>query len=178
MTIITTGQIHIHCSLYVCRVNSTDPNCQQQCDRLRKRREISANNNVARLRRDVTNEPPVEEVAVVSETVYFVKKATCRDISCPSYSHCKEMYPAACRCDEGFVKNRLTGNCTNGHVINVRGLHLDKNLPEIYADPDSNVFNAFAMDFEDRVERVVEKDGRNSRKVLGSKVSNDVSCVW
>jgi hypothetical protein len=165
-----TGQIHIHCSLYVCRVNSTDPNCQQQCDSLRKRREISADNSVARARRDVTNEPPVDEVAVISETVYFVKKPTCRDISCPSNSHCKELYPAACRCDEGCVENRLTGNCTRGEMINVRGLHLDMNLPDIYADSDSTVFNAFAVDFEDHVKRVVEKDVRNSKKVLGSKV--------
>ena len=43
-------------------------------------------------------------------------------------------------------------------------------IPEIYGDPKSSVFNRFAMDFEDGIKKMVEKDTLNSKKILGSKV--------
>ena len=123
-----------------------------------------------RKRRDVTNEPPVDEMTLMSETIYFQKKPTCKDITCPINSHCLDLYPSLCRCDVGFIWNRVSGNCSVGNTIIVRGVNLDLDIPTMYGDSQSNVFNRFAMDFEEGVNEVVQKDPVNSKKILGAKV--------
>jgi hypothetical protein len=139
--------VYIHCLLHICKTNSTSDECTQRCSN-RKRRDVS---------NDHQNELPVKEVSIKSEKISFQKKATCKDILCPSYSTCINIYPAICRCDQGYVFTPKANACSNKRTFNIYGLHLDMQFVESYLDPYSAEFLKLSIEAEEQLNNLVSR---------------------
>ena len=134
--------VFIHCNLYVCKVDSVSAPCTQTC-RARKRRSVS----------DVsTNEDrPLNELRLQTTEIIFKKKLSCNEISCQLNSHCKEMYPAVCRCNNGYVFHREKNTCESYGLFHIYGLTLEMEYLNTYDDPTTEDFVGLAMDVEEHV---------------------------
>ena len=133
--------IRIHCKIIVCKLNNTSPECVQAC---RQRRSIQHN----RARRDVTDEVMEVDYVETKEIVY-VEKERCKDTTCPADSTCLELFPAVCRCNLGFVKEKNTGHCRRERRFEVQDIHLEQPYLPTYDDTTSLDYLRFITKLEE-----------------------------
>jgi len=129
------AQTFIHCSLYVCQIDSTTVNCQHGCSR--KRRGVESEASTAeeeeystlvlsnRKRRDISSTHASEERKGLANSapITFAHKPTCTNIECPSNAVCIDASPAYCRCKGNSV--------TDIHSSEPQTRCTDKNLAEM-----------------------------------------------
>merc|ERR1719421_609321 len=113
--------VYFHCSLVVCKVESTSKECNQTCGMK------------SRKRRALTDDGALEVVMANSGPVQFKSKQSCKETTCQTNAHCVNMFPAICRCNEGFVYDQSTKECSSDLLFTVRGLHLDMQFISTYA---------------------------------------------
>lgn len=137
----------VHCDLHVCPVHSSSPACQQRCSPPPKPQ---------------SKDHPVLTVSMEEEIGYSPKR-WCKDIVCGPHSTCHELYPAHCRCVDGYVSNRdERGLCSKERVLEIRRLPLDMKYVSTYA-------NTSSLDFLQMARRV-EEDFRTSMPMDWSKI--------
>ena len=145
--------VYFHCDVYVCKHSTTSSVCTQECDSLRKRRAPS---------KEVDAQQQIEEISVSSNQIVFVEKQTCADITCPLHSRCVNMYPAECKCDHGYVRNRKRRLCGNQRMLNIYGMHLDMEFRPSYVEPYSEDFLKLAADVEKQLMYFILRLGDNT----------------
>ena len=150
--------VFIHCNLYVCKVDSVSPPCTQAC-RARKRRSVS----------DVsTNEDrPLKEFGVQTSEIIFKKKLSCNEITCQLDADCWEMYPAICRCKNGYVFHREENICETFGLFYIKDLTLEMEYINSLDDPTTKDFVAFATEVEEDLHTMLPSE---NGKIAGIKV--------
>jgi len=129
-------EVYFHCSLLVCKAESTSQECNQTCTGL------------SRKRRAITDDGALEEVMTSSGPIQYKSKPTCDDTTCQTNAYCVNLYPAICRCNDGFVLDQSTGECSNVLLFTLRGLHLNMQFISTYADTSSDDFLQLAITVE------------------------------
>ena len=119
---------YIKCSLWVCTKNSTDPECSQGCQNVRKRR-------------DTELQTDAKLVFVSSGKIEYTKKKSCKDITCQKFEQCINMYPAVCRCITGFIRETTDMKCINKRILQVNDLYFSMGWTYAYADTSSIQFH-------------------------------------
>ena len=77
------------------------------------------------------DDKPVQQGILSTPLIIFERKKSCDEIYCPANSKCLDLYPAACRCNYGYVQRRTDGTCVKEGVFRVRNIHV---RTEVLAD--------------------------------------------
>jgi len=158
--------VYFHCEVYICKTSVTAGKCQNNVGcgvAKRKRRSIESEEGgviskmivSSRFRRATGDESESEPLTSLTRTSPLIKFnpeiKTCKMTTCPSNSKCINLYPAVCRCNEGFVLNTQTKRCENDRVFPVFGIHLDMQFYDAYRDPTSDFAITLATEAENDI---------------------------
>ena len=87
-------------------------------------------------------------ITFIADAVQFKKKSTCHQTLCPLNSRCVELYPAACRCDVGFVHDVGTDTCSDVRLMRINDVHLDRTFYPSYMDHSSRDYMQLVQEVE------------------------------
>jgi hypothetical protein len=138
------NEVYFHCRLLVCMKESTTEECTQAC-KLRKKRSIG------------DNDGGLETIFVNTGAVKYKQKSTCSVTTCPSNSKCVELFPAQCRCVDGYVFDESRRQCVRDNVVLVRGIHIDAHFQLSYYDKTSYEFLLTATNVQNEMMKVVDR---------------------
>jgi len=158
--------VYLHCKLFICPINDTSQECTQECITPARRRRSLEEEERHRSRRD-TDVGPVETIDIRSEEIEFKRVKTCKDISCPENSRCIDLYPAECRCNEGYVMYADQNRCVNDNMFEAKGLKIEGEFLKSYSNTTSTDFLKFSSSVE--AELMVAFKMEND-KIIGVKV--------
>jgi len=144
--------VWMHCSVHICKSDSNSGACEQGCKGKRKRRAIDDSVHAlvvhGRMRRET------EEVTLqytTSPLIRYMEKETCSKKVCPVNSRCIPSFPAFCRCNDGYVMDVYTKQCSNQSIFHVANFRMKLTFNSAYSDPNSMPFLELAHRFEQKM---------------------------
>lgn len=139
-----TMSIYTHCELLICMKDDKVGDCkqptEQECGGTRKRRSV--------------DDRHVLEERTISTQGYVILDNT-------------EIITPACK--EGHVYDRISRECTNEQILEVKGVYLDIDWNPKYANTSSEEFTLFAREKEYQLYALLQTESRN-RIITGVKV--------
>ena len=165
------GSVYLHCRLYLCPTSNGESVCTQTCS--------------SRKRRSVEDEVK-EQFIMMSREIKFDNSATCdKSFTCPLNSACHSLDPAVCICNDGYVFNRKEERCTTKRLVTIKGMHLDYEWNDNYADKSSTAFYKLAVRKEDLIYRLLMANNADEDiegvKVIGAREGSvilDVEIIY
>ena len=164
-SIALAANVYIHCRLYVCAPESKAPGCQQTCGDEVNVQNIHPN-----------DEPPLKEISLSTPLLHFKRKVTCSELQCTPHSKCYELFPARCRCVDGYIMHTLSRLCERivepitgvRRIATIDNIVIAKKFIPEYADPTSLEFHKLAQDTEDQFSYYIRL--YNESSIIGIKL--------
>jgi hypothetical protein len=155
--------------MFICNSDSNSNECTQSCSgNKRFRRDVA---HASRDRRSISKDDVVQEIVITSKKIVFDNTGTCEKLSptCPPHSTCHPLEPAECVCDDGYVFSMETKTCTSQRRLEIKGIHLNMEWKDIYADTSSLEFRKLAAEKERLLYKLFQATG-TEREIEGVKV--------
>ena len=90
-------------------------------------------------------------------------------------SQCVELFPAQCRCVDGYVFSQATKQCVSENIAIVRGVHLDVEFETSYYNAKSTEFLMLATRVEKELIAAVDRQFIAGVKVISATPGNNFS---
>ena len=150
----TTDAIYLKCQVFVChKDDQSGTDCQQTCTGLKRKRRDASSASVE----IATDER--KRLTLVSPKIVLKTDKTCADVVCGVNSKCKELQPAACICDEGYVFSRIQMKCIKERITQIDKIHLDNEWNPDYLDTNSDAFYRLALKYEEVLYKSIKAAG-------------------